>query len=44
MAKRFYVKKSRNFKNTGLYIKEGTEVTGIKVIASGNKRSRYINK
>lgn len=37
MAKKFYVKKPYTLKDSGLYIKEGTEVTGIKVIAEGSQ-------
>lgn len=37
MAKRFYVKKTKPLKEEGWYIKEGSTVTGVKVIASGDK-------
>lgn len=37
MATKFYVKKTYALKENALYIKEGTEVTGIKVIAEGSQ-------
>ena len=35
MAAKFYVKTSKVMDQTGWYVKEGSSVTGVKVIASG---------
>lgn len=37
MAKTFYVKSSKSLKQDNLYIKPGSMVTGVKVIAQGEK-------
>ena len=47
MARRFYVDVARPLKQSDWYIKEGSEVTGVKVIAEGEKIrevNRLINK
>lgn len=37
MAKTFYVKTAKNLKQDDWYIKQGSTVTGVKVIAQGEK-------
>ena len=37
MAKTFYVKSAKNLKQDNWYLKQGSTVTGVKVIAQGEK-------